>query len=80
MTETDPRLSTAVHHLERSTAPGELVVRTFTGAAEHYLAVGFYEAALHTARVADRHAEPEDVGTSRTLRVIAFWGSCWSLQ
>ncbi|WP_460071384.1 tetratricopeptide repeat protein [Streptomyces sp. YKOK-I1] len=60
-------LSSVLHHLEHSTASPDVVLHAFTAAAEHYLAVGFYEASLHTARTAARYATDDDIATARTL-------------
>lgn len=61
------QLSTVLHHVERGTTPPDVALGLFTGAAEHYLAVGFYEAALHCARTAARYAPAGDADTARTL-------------
>jgi tetratricopeptide (TPR) repeat protein len=66
-------LSSVLHHLERSTAPTHVTLRVFTEAAEHYLAVGFYEAALHTARTAALFTSPDDGITARTLCKVTVY-------
>jgi tetratricopeptide (TPR) repeat protein len=66
-------LSSVLYHLKRSTAPTEVTLSALTGAAEHYLAVGFYVVALHIARIAARYGPPHDAPTERTLStVVAF--------
>jgi tetratricopeptide (TPR) repeat protein len=60
-------LSIVLHRLERGTTSADVALRAFTDAAKHYLAVGFYEAALHCAHVAARYAPPDDSDTARTL-------------
>ncbi|MCX5399114.1 tetratricopeptide repeat protein [Streptomyces sp. NBC_00102] len=60
-------LSAVLHHLERSDASSEVIFEAFSGAAEHYLAMGFYEASLHTARIAARYAPAEDPVAMRTV-------------
>ncbi|WUH92329.1 tetratricopeptide repeat protein [Streptomyces sp. NBC_00433] len=63
-------LSSVLYHLEHSTASRNVVYRAFIGAAEHYLAMGFYEASLHTARIAARYAPADDAAAARTLCAV----------